>query len=231
MALMAAAVGGSALLGAGTSLIGSGKASSAAKQAANTQMAMYNTTRGDLAPFRQAGQAELPQLNALLQGGNMQDTLNRMPGYQFALAQGLKSTQQAAAARGLGVSGAGLKGAAAYGTGLAEQYYTNLFNQTLQAANLGENAAAQTGSAGTAAAGAAGNFLNQAGLAGAAGVEGVGSAATGGVNNYLQYSLLQQAIANKGGTTGYGTTYPGSIPQNVQSGAVDPSMYYVPAGP
>ena len=74
--------------------------------------------------------------------------LQKTPGYQFQLAQGLQSTQAAAAARGLGVSGASLKGAATYATGLADQNYQNQFNnaqtayqdvmnQSVSAGNLG----------------------------------------------------------------------------------------------
>ena len=50
----------------------------------------------------------LNQLTNLGQGATAQATLEQTPGYQFTLAQGLKSTQNAAAARGLGVSGDGV---------------------------------------------------------------------------------------------------------------------------
>lgn len=202
--MIPAAIAGSGALSAGSSLLGSGKASKGAQNAANMQMNMYNTTRGDLSPFRAAGQAALPTINALTTpGSNMTSVLRQLPGYQFALDQGLKSTQQAAAARGLGVSGASLKGAGTFATGLADQHYLDLFNTELETAKLGENAAAMTGTAGTSAANSAGNFLNQAGLAQAAGATGVGSAFTGAANNALQYSLLSKYLSPGGGTTGY----------------------------
>ena len=56
-----------------------------------------------------------------------QATLEATPGYQFALSQGLKSVQNSASARGLGVSGAAMKGAADYATGLADNTYQKQF--------------------------------------------------------------------------------------------------------
>jgi hypothetical protein len=74
--------------------------------------------------FGQApGAPTLPNAPAMM----TQEQLEKTPGYQFTLAQGLKATQNAAAARGLGISGAALKGAADYATGLADKTYQNQF--------------------------------------------------------------------------------------------------------
>jgi hypothetical protein len=72
--------------------------------------------------------------------------LQNTPGYQWALDQGLKSTQNSYAARGLGSSGAAMKGAAEYAQGLASNTYqqqfqnywanqNNMFNQYWSNAN------------------------------------------------------------------------------------------------
>lgn len=61
--------------------------------------------------------------------------LQQTPGYQFQLGQGLKAVQASAAARGLGVSGSSLKGAATYATGLADSNYQTQF-QNAQTAYL-----------------------------------------------------------------------------------------------
>jgi len=61
-----------------------------------------------------------------------QAQLEATPGYQFNLSQGLKAAQSAAAAKGLGVSGAALKGASTYATGLADSTYQNQFNNAQQ---------------------------------------------------------------------------------------------------
>lgn len=58
-----------------------------------------------------------------------QATLENMPGYQFERDQGLAATQNSAAAKGLGVSGAALKAAAGYAQGLASTDLTNYYNQ------------------------------------------------------------------------------------------------------
>ncbi len=112
-----------------------------------------------------------------------QATLEKTPGYQFNLNQGLKSTQNAAAARGLGTSGAALKGAANFATGLADSTYQNQFNnavtnQTNQFNRLntvtqsGQNAAAGLGGIGQqTAANIGGNYVG-AGNAAAAGING-----------------------------------------------------------
>ena len=203
----------------------------AAQQATRAQMGMYNQTRSDLQPFQQAGQgalndltARLPQLTSPF--NPTMDQLEQTPGYQFTLAQGLKKTQSAAAARGLGVSGAALKGAATYATGLADSTYQqqfanaqtrygdvlnlnttqqanlqNQYNRLIGTATLGESAAAQTGAQGTQSAAAGGAFLNQAGQASAAGTMGAANALTGGINSYLGYNALKQYT---GGTGGYG---------------------------
>jgi hypothetical protein len=241
------------LAGAASSIYGSSQASGAAKNSANEQLQMYNQTRSDLLPYNTAGQSALTSALSLAQGsptgggpdyvsqaaanlpGTMtQAQLEQTPGYQFNLAQGLKATQSAAAARGLGVSGASLKGAATYATGLADSTYQNQFNNAQQRfadylnlntgqqtnlsnqfsrlnslATTGENAAAQTGAQGTAAASNYGNYNYQSGLASAAGTTGVSSAASSGVNNYLGYNAYQNSLqgSQMGGYGGGGGGY------------------------
>jgi hypothetical protein len=65
---------------------------------------------------------------ANLPGNMTQEQLEATDGYQFTRDQGLKSVQSATAARGLGISGAALKGAAEYATGLANKTYLDQFN-------------------------------------------------------------------------------------------------------
>jgi len=229
---------GSSIIGG---IVGKGGASSAGGVAKDQQA----QTRADLLPYNQAGQAVLPDLQALVMSGPTgggpdyvtqasgqrpgqmtQAELEQTPGYQWNLAQGLKATQSAAAARGLGVSGASLKGAATYATGLADNTYQNQFNNaqtrfadllslnTGQQANLqnqytrlagvatiGENAANQTGVQGTLGAALQGNALIQGSQAQGAGLAGAGNALAGGANNLLS----NQAYQNAQGTSGYVT--------------------------
>ena len=249
-AAIAAGSVASAGIGALASSSAAGQSASAAKQAADLQHQQYLQTRGDLAPFVETGQHVIPQLEYLakagptgggpnyldmaaanLPGQMTQAQLEQTPGYQFNLAQGLKATQNAAAARGLGVSGAALKGAATYASGLADSTYQNQFanaqtrfsdygvlntaqqgnlqnqfSRLQNVASLGENAGAQTGTIGATLANQQGNALQAAGNAQAAGTLGISNALTGGINNYLGYQQLQQLIgpgAGSGGTGGF----------------------------
>jgi len=241
---LGAAIGGVAA--AGASLIGGSQAAAGAKAGAANDFRQFLIARQDLNPYNLAGQSVLDPLTSLATGGQTgggpnylaqaagmqpgqmtQAELEATPGYQFNLAQGLKATQSAAAARGLGVSGAALKGAATYATGLADSTYQNQFNNaqtrfqnsinlnTAQQSNLtnqynrlagvaqlGEGAAAQTGQIGAQTAVAGSNLLSAAGQAQAAGTAGVGNAINSGINNALGFNFLQQAVGG-GGTSGF----------------------------
>jgi hypothetical protein len=191
------AIAGSAVLGAGSSLIGSSKAADA-QQAAAAQSAaaqreaadksiaaqreMFDIGRADLAPYRQGGTAAQNQLMALLGIGGDQaapgygkyardfgmSDFTTDPGYQFRLEQGMKALNASAAAKGMGQSGANIKGATEYGQNLGSQEYQNAFNryQTNRAAQLDPlfklYSGGQASAAGSAAqAGALGQNLGQ----------------------------------------------------------------------
>jgi len=205
--MVATAIIGSAVVGAGASIAGSKAQAGATKKASDSQMAMYQQTRADLLPYNEAGQSALKTLNNRLTELTSpikmdQATLEKTPGYQFNLQQGLKSTQNSAAARGLGNSGAALKGAASYATGLADSTYqnqfnnavtnqTNAYNRLMGLVQSGQNAAAQTGSYGTQTAQSIGQNTIAGGTAQAAGYTGAANAISGGVNNYLTYNALK----------------------------------------
>ena len=154
--------------------------------------------------------------------------LQQTPGYQFTLDQGLKSTQAGAAARGLGQSGAAVKGAATYATGLADSTYqnqfnnyqtqqTNNFNRLLGLSGLGESAASQTGNFATATGANIGNNITGAGTATAAADTAAGSQISGLASNvgsaYLTNSLLQ-------GSGGAGLYAPETGEQVYQDGLI-----------
>lgn len=157
--MVAGAIAGSAVLGAGASIFGANKAAKAQQSAAEQnlemqraalalQRQMYEQGRSDLAPYRGAGEAALNPLLGLAgtrgDPAAVQAQLEQLPGYQFALGQGLRAAQQGATARGLGLSGAAMKGASQFATGLADQTYGNQFNRLLGLTQLGQSAAAGT---------------------------------------------------------------------------------------
>lgn len=218
----------SALISGGVSLLGGLMSSGAASDAASTQadaanrsadlaMRQYDTTRADLAPFRGYGKTagddlvnRLKELTAPFTPTKA--TLEATPGYQFTLDQGLKGVQNSAAAKGLGISGAALKGAADYATGLADSTYktqfdidqankTNAFNKLFNLTNTGANAAATTGQLGNTAVGNATNALTSGANASAAGTIGSNNALVGGLNNaanlYQTYALMNRLTGGK----------------------------------
>lgn len=230
--MVAAAVAGAAVVGAAGSAISSSNAAGAAKSAAGEQSAAaqaaaaqqqaaipgavnqlwnsQNQAQLQLAPYKAEGQTGIDGLNAnynylTTPYAPTQAQLAATPGYQFTLAQGLQSTQNAQAAQGLGVSGSALKAAAAYSTGLANSTYqtdATIYQQNQQQignlltgmANNGQNAAtagaqifANTGqNAANVLTGqtnaAAGTSLTGA-QAQAAGTVGAANAVTGGISS------------------------------------------------
>lgn len=225
--MVAVAVIGSAVVGGVASIAGSSMAANAQEDAANkasdTEMKMYQQTRSDLLPYQQYGQLGTSmltnQLSSLSSPVSMTEAdLQQTPGYQFNLTQGLKAAQSSAAARGLGRSGAAVKGAEAYATGLADSTYQNQFNNAVTnkmntynmlsgAASLGENAAAQTGNNGTQTAANIGSNTIGAGNAQAAAYNSIGSAVAGGANSIGSYALLRGS-----GLYGGGAAYPSTNP-------------------
>lgn len=219
-----AVLGGSAI-SAGANIFGSSSAANAqadaAKASAMVQAAMYRQSKAMLEPYRNAGESALGSLNQQLAFLTSpieltQEALEKTPGYQFTKAQGLKAVQNSAAARGLGVSGAALKGAANFATGLADQTYqtqfnlentnrTNTYNRLANLANLGENAAAMTGQQAIATGQGIGNAQIGAGNAQAAAYNSMGSSvanAAGNVGSYYAYKGMY-GTPSSSSTTGW----------------------------
>ncbi|WP_186035150.1 DNA transfer protein p32 [Burkholderia gladioli] len=230
----------------------------AANRAADLQNQQWQQTQANLKPYLQLGTSAISPLLAAMgynvtqngdgtysfNGTNPSNILQQQftapteaqaqatPGYQFTLNQGLKSVQNSAAARGLGTSGAALKGASTYATGLADSTYNDVFNRALQTFNTnyssaannvnrlaglvgnGQNAASTNGTLGAAAAGNIGNTLTSGANAIASGTVGSANALTnalGGIgSNALTYGLLTNNAG--GGTSGGAIGIPGWTP-------------------
>lgn len=239
-AWVATAVIGAGVLGAGATIYASGKASDAQKDAANAGIdattRMYNQTRSDLTPYRTAGEGALTTLNEKLPYLTSpieltQDWLESTPGYKFTRDQGLKATQNSAAARGLGVSGAALKGAANFATGLADNTYktqvdvenlnrTNTYNRLKSLVDTGQSAAAQTSSAGTSAGKDIASLNVGAGNAAAAGYNAAGGAVSKLANDVGGY-YAYKGLYGGGSNGNWAAANPG----------VNGSAYYGPVAP
>jgi hypothetical protein len=106
-------------------------------------------------PYMQAGTTALDAYLSSLGLGSkgqqgVQDVYNQFttgPGYQFALKQGMQSTQQAAAAKGLGGSGAEQAQLQQLGQGMAQQewnnYLSNYQSKLSNIAGIGQSSAEQ----------------------------------------------------------------------------------------
>lgn len=215
MAWGAVVAGGASLLGGALSSSSSKKAAkqqaAAAEAATQVQKDMYDQTRNDLSPYRDAGSTALSQLMGQMgtngyfnQTYTGQDIYND-PSYQFRLNQGLDSVQSGAAAQGGLLSGATLKALNNYAQDSASQEYsnaysrfnadqTNRYNRLANLVGVGQNAAAQTGNAGLQTAQAIANNTMSGANATAAGTIGsnnawanaagqLGSIATAYLNN------------------------------------------------
>lgn len=203
---ISAAIGtiGSAVVGGAAQSSAASKAAKAQTNAANqanaTSREFFDITQKNLKPYINTGNLANDKISKLegldgSDGSTIQATLESLPGYQFAKQQGLKSVQNSAAARGLGASGAALKGAASYATGLANETYNNLLTGVQDTQHVGANAAAGLGNAATATGANIGNNLIGAGNAQAAGALQQGSAisnAASGLPNGLVASQLLQ---------------------------------------
>lgn len=261
--MVAAAIVGTGLataaVGAYSADKAAGKQADAANNAAGNQMAMYAQNRADLGPYRALGTGSIPALIKAMGytpsfdgNGNViglakdassplnqsfdfnPSNLENYPGYQFALKQGLQGVNASAAARGLGVSGADIRGAADYATGLASSTYGQAYDQALtkfntnygvaannanrlyQLMSTGQNSATQTANMGATATNNAGQLSTSGAAASAAGIVGGANAITGSIGqgmNYWQMNQLVNAINNSsgstagGGGTGVGTFY------------------------
>lgn len=193
---VATAIIGSAVVGAGASIYSSNQAANAQEQASqqaqDTQLQMFHEAQRALQPYNQVGQQAFGNLMGALPGltapfNPTMEQLAATPGYQFTLGQGLKATQNAYAAQGLGSSGAALKGAANYAEGLAgttyQQQFQNYLGQNAQIYNmlygpaaLGENAAAGVGNAALQTGAGVAQSQQNAGAAQAAGYLASGQA-------------------------------------------------------
>lgn len=222
-----ALIGGiGAVASAGASAFGASKAADAQTSAANAGNALlrqqYSQNSANLAPWMQGGAQSFDTVNHLTgnyPGGNpltapltspfapTMAQLEQTPGYQFTLGQGLKGVQNSYASKGLASSGAAMKGAADYSSGLAsntyQQQFQNYWSQNKSIYDMltgqsaqGLQAAGALASGGSALAQGQSNNLVGAGNAQAAGYNAMGTAAGNAFNGIAQYGLLSNYLSN-----------------------------------
>ena len=246
---MAFGISATALFLGGTALVGGYLASEGASDAASTaaeasgrasdasvgeQRRQYDLNRIDQAPYLAAGTGAVNQLAAgLAPGGrfasatpfNFQYDQNADPGYGFRFDQGMRGVNASMAAKGMGLSGAGIKGATEFGQGMGSQEYNNAFNRYVTGfnANTGERNQLYNRYAGVAGTGQ--QATNQIGAQGANMASNIGNAYMSSAANTGNAAMAAAGIRNSAyggaanvlgrmyGYGGYGrnNNYPSSI--------------------
>ena len=205
MSWIAAAVGiGTAAAG----IFGASKAAGAQKDAANTAAAteryMYDTTREDMAPWQEKGEAAVNQMGSLMGfGGSDERTeaLNQFyqdPGYNFRFNEGQRAVENSAASRGGMLSGNTLRELATFGQGMGSGEYGNYWNRLAGLSGTGQTATNQLGGFGMNAARGIGNANLAAGQARGSGYIGMADSVGSGLNTYANMKGWEQMGRNWG---------------------------------
>ena len=221
----AAAIAGgsvvSGLIGASASKSAASSAAKSADRSAEAQLTaaretnalnerIYNETVARNEPSRQLGLNALQQLSGMTTP-QRPTGFTEDPGYRFALQEGQDAMNRRASAGGMRLSGAAIKDAGSYATGMASQQYgdwwnreRNLndtaFNRTASVAGVGQTATNAIDAAGSGYASSVGNTnMNAAGNVGNALMAGGQARASG----YLgQANALQGTIGGLANTAG-----------------------------
>lgn len=190
----------------------------AAEQSAGVQREMYQTTRADLAPYRDVGAPALQRLMYLAglggtgtdgQAGSLLKPFSfsnadfeKSPGYEFRKAEGEKAIQRGALARGLDASSATLKNLSRFNQGLASDEFGAAFQRAFStdAANKQQpfnvlSYLAGTGQNAAAMTGQAGTNM-AAGTAQAYTAAGAGQAAAAMSSGAAWNNAIQGGISN-----------------------------------
>lgn len=221
MSVVAAAIVTSAAVGyAGSRAAGKAQERAAGKAADSQlqstrenidfQKEVFEQQRADQAPWREAGQQALMQLQQGLAAGEFDPRnfdFQADPGYRFRMQEGINALDSSAAARGRLQSGAQARATTRYASNLASQEYQNAFNRNLATqgtrfnqlasmAGVGQTAVNATQQAGQQMAGSVGNAIMAGGQAQAQGYinagnaqagayQGAATAANQGISNFL----------------------------------------------
>jgi hypothetical protein len=186
----------------------------------------YNTAVSGFQPFEDVSKLSLADQQDLL-GLNGPDAataamskFQTSPGYQFSMDQGMRAIDAGAASKGLLHSGATIKAEQTFGTGLADQEFSNYFGRLNSLSNMGLTAAGGISTAGNnLASGLENNAQSQATTAiGAGNAQSsiFGNAASGfgnTVNSLFSNPTVQNALFGSSPATN--TTFNGFAPAMV----------------
>jgi len=207
--MLPAALIGSAIFSSESSSNAADTAAQASTQASDASIAeqrrQYDLNRIDQAPYLAAGTGAVNQLAAgLAPGGRFASATpfdfrydqNADPGYGFRFDQGMRGVNASMAAKGMGISGAGIKGATEFGQGMGSQEYNNAFNRYVTGfnANTGERNQLYNRYAGVAGTGQ--QATNQIGAQGANMASNIGNAYMSSAANTGNAAMAAAGIRN-----------------------------------
>lgn len=205
-AIVGAATVGSALIGSKAAKKAAKTQAASADKAAQVHWDMYNQTRTDMTPWREAGGEAIGSLSGMLDPGYDHTT---SPGYQFRMDEGLRGIEGSAAARGLLGSGGTLKDIIRFSQGTAADDFNQQFNRTASVAQGGQQVGMGLGQMGQYAANQAGDAYIRAGDARASGYGGQAAAYGGALSNLAGFAMMGGFGGGGGGssmpTSGWGT--------------------------
>lgn len=240
----AAVVAGGAVASSEINAGAAGKAASAQQNAANTasntQLTMYNQSRDDQTPWRNAGGAAIGALSNYyglpgadgktpdpsVTAANDNKMIQSLPGYQFGMNQGNQAVQRDLAAKGLLGSGAAGKALTQYGQGYASQQSGQYLNGLQSLAGIGQTSVAQTGALGANAANQIGSNQIYAGNAQASGYANQANAVNSGLSGLVgaasNYNTQQNMAGNNPQYNAYSApAYVGGSAPAYDPGTVD----------
>lgn len=208
------AILGSAVIGAGSSLIAGRQQANAANNATNAQLGMFNTINEQQKPWREAGQTALGQIGAQSDYFNHQFNredlnANLAPNFDFMREQGSGAVANMSNAMG-GLGGNSLTAISKWNNDYAQnayqQAFTNynsqrgdIFNRLASIAGLGQAAGSNSATGASAFGGNIANSMMGAGNAQAAGTMGVGNSLGAIGTNLMGWTALNRLLGNGGG--------------------------------
>ena len=215
-------------------------AAGASTQASNASIAeqrrQFDINQANQQPFLTAGTGAVNRLGAGVGAGgefgattpfNFQYDKND-PAFTFSFDQGMRGINASLAAKGLGGSGAGIKGAAGFAENLANSYYNDAFNRYVTGfnANTGERNQLYNRLAGVAGTGQ--TSANQIGAQGANMASNIGNAYMSSAANTGNAAMAAAGIRNS--AYGGAANVLGRMYGYGGYGRNPPSLPYTPAG-
>lgn len=204
--------------------------SGSSRYATDLQKAMFDKQVELQQPWHQAGTNALNKMQSLEPFKYDTNTIFNDPGYAFRMNEGMNALNRSMAAKGLGVSGAGIKGALKYGQNLGSQEFGNAYSRALDEYNTRYNRLASLAGVGQTAAGnigsAASGYGANVGNLAMGNAANMGNALMAGSNiRAQQYGTagraLDQALNTDWGKVGQKFGFGGSTPTQNSGGYTD----------